>query len=95
MGCAKQADEGTPSLMDVLPLLGTDQQDGHPPDLCVAVAACVAHRLAVLHERQLRARFGCPLLTADDDGAAEDDGLDDACATSFHINLYTDVFRTL
>ncbi len=45
----------------------------------MAVAACAAHRLQTLHERQLRARCGCPLLTLDDDAAAEE-GHDTRCA---------------
>ncbi len=56
---------------------------GHPPNARMAAAACAAHRLEVLRERQLRARFGCPLLALDD-GAAVEDGHETACACSPH-----------
>ena len=53
-----------------MPLL--ESGAGHPATVRMAVAACAAHRLEVLRERQLRGRFGCPLLTLDDDAAAEE-----------------------
>ena len=59
-----------PRLADLMPLL----EDGLdcPPNTRTAVAACAAHRLGILRERQLRARFGCPLLTLNDDVVAEE-----------------------
>ena len=76
---AAQADGSAPRLTELLPLL-VDQHQGRLSRLCLAVAACVAQRLAVLRERELRAVSGCPLLTADDDGVTAAEALDDACA---------------
>ena len=73
-----QAGAEAPSLVDLMSLLDR----GSSGAARVAVAACAAHRLATLRERQLRARFGCPLLTVTDDGAAAEEGLDAACAVT-------------
>ena len=72
-----QAGTSAPRLADLMPVL----EDGtnHLPNTRMAVAACAAHRLSVVRERQLRARFGCPLLIIDGDAAAEE-GHDPMCA---------------
>ena len=77
---ATQDGQSGPSLVDLMPLLEDDADQ--LPELRTTLAACCAHRLTILRERQLRAMYGCPLLTIDDDGAAAEEGLDTACAAS-------------